>query len=683
MKLNKRILGMLLMLFFAFLFPLSIMSITSSETTSTIKIEDINVQISQSPTNVVINEVYFDDVQDEDKGEFVELYNPTEHSINISYWTITDEEPGVAYIEGIYQFPNGTFIPSRGFIIIFQDINESNLISPDDVANSSLVQLFETISTESDEDDARVANLTKLDGTWDLKLANSGDEVFLRDSENQIVDAMSYGPTPYTTNVPDDCELKLDDGSGNWEGYSIERAWTSWDWAKDGSNNAIKMNPTPGAINGTVPSQPGEDPFGDGIPDNIVINEIYFGLQQTDSFNGENGWVTWQLNQFIEIYNPTDHNINVTGWTIEDNDGTKWEFVEGKHADELGDSDMLLIWPDRNDEDANDTYIDPDDNYSPWYQWWNNVDMMETYYTGDDFRWWWDCKDNDPTEPSYNHQYELHPQTSAVADFHLDTNDYVILRNKTGGVVDVVCWGTGYYALSSDAKSVVGDQNAGSYHGISENESLERIWQNHYPVADFLYGPGVYHLPTPGKVVGDVPDEIEDELTFSDDWEVDAGTTTRDDCNKGIIIQTITTNGTHISVDKWSTNPKDHLTEGNLTLNGVVFWRLLSNNTIDPITITLCYGTSSFINESTLKLHVWDHEAESWEEITTSQDKTNNRITGSTILNSTVSDTLWIGLFGESSLDEIPGFECAFVIVGLISIIAAFIKWKTKETKLI
>ncbi|MHA1652252.1 MAG: lamin tail domain-containing protein [Candidatus Helarchaeota archaeon] len=399
-------------------------------------------------------------------------------------------------------------------------------------------------------------------------------------------------------------------------------------------------------------------------------------------YNGHNGPTTWQFNQFIEIFNPTDHNINVTGWTIENNDGVKWMFVQGKHADELGDSDILLIWPDRNDDQANDTYMDPDDNYSPWWQWWNNVDKMETWYEGDDFRWWVDVKGNTPP-PSYSKQYELHNLTPTAGEFLLDSaGDYVILRNQTGGIVDVVCWGSGYSQLPADAKAIVGDQNAGSNHGIGANESLERIWQDHYPVADFLYGPGVYHLPTPGKIMGEVPDEIEEER--SDSWENAAGTSTRGDCGLGLIIQSTSENSSHIQVNKWLYNPKDHLTSGNLTLKGVTFWRLIANVSINPLIVTVCYGDLSSVDESTLKMYAWDHEANVWVEITTSRDEANNRITGQTTLNSSISETVWIGVFGESTggLGEIPGFNIAFILLGLIGIIIIALKWKVKELKI-
>ncbi|MHA1652253.1 MAG: hypothetical protein ACTSYB_18880, partial [Candidatus Helarchaeota archaeon] len=194
-------------------------------------------------------------------------------------WNITDEEGSGS--EAVYQFPAGTIIPSRGFIIIFQDIVPSQLISPDDVANDSLVQLFETVIGAGDDNDSRVEDLVRVGGgPFDLELANAYDEVYLYDNSGTLVDSVSYGPTPETNNVATENQLKLDDSTGAWNGSSLERIWGSYSWATNASGWALKMTPSPGKLNGTIPTYGGEDPFGDGIPDNVVINEVFFGPVQ-------------------------------------------------------------------------------------------------------------------------------------------------------------------------------------------------------------------------------------------------------------------------------------------------------------------------------------------------------------------------------------------------------------------
>jgi hypothetical protein len=644
------------------------------------------------PTNVVINEVLFNDILPNDVGEFTELYNPTENSIDMSFWRITDEESTGS--EGTYEFPNGTIIQSRGFIIIFNDIDPAQLITPDDVSTTSLVQLFETKTSENEPDeDNRVENLTRVAGTAEYQLANSGDQIFLYNNIMTLVDSVSYAPSsPWTTGVATENRLLT---PGDWTQKSFSRVWsdTSSGWNKDGYGNAIKMTPSPGKLDGNDPSYGDEDPFGDGIPDNVVINEVFFGPMQQDAWastSSGRGTLQWQFNQFIEIYNPTDENVEVTDWTIETNANT-WIFLEGKHADELGDSDMLVLWPDRNDEAENETYMEPDDNYSPWWQWWNNVDKMEFWYGTADFNWWWDVKDdNYPSDPDYGQEYRLALSSGPTQEFELNANgDFVILRNETGGLVDVVCWGTGLSLLNAKypaIAAVVGDQNAGTNNGIGEWESLERVWQDHYPVADFNYGPGVFHLPTPGKVVGDVPDEIADE-THSADWEeLDVGEESRGNCDLGIILDMTIVEKASISVDKWMVNPKDHLDTGNVTnVDGINFWRIMSNASISNITATICYGQPPYTNESTFELYVWDHENEEWDLITADHNMILHTITGTADLNATISETMWLGIFGESTnpFADIPSFNPMFVILGLLSIIVILVRQKKRELKIL
>ncbi len=687
MRKNTAVFGLLLMLVFTMVMPIGILLVTTtSGPTIEMEVDISNIETTQYPTNVVINEILFDDVLAGDEGEYVELYNPTDAAIDMSGWKITDEESGGS--ESVYQFPTGTVIPSRGFIIIFQDIAPGQLITPADVASNALVQIFETISSGADSNDPSVADLTKLSGIDDLEFANGGDECYLKTAGDIIVDSVSYGPSsPTTINVAEENRLLTPgSSSGGYESKSIGRKWASYGWEKDGYGNAVKQTPSPGSLIGETPSYGDEDPFGDGIPDNVVINEVFFGPMQTTSFNGHLGSVDWQFNQFVEIYNPTDENINVTGWTIEDNEN-KWMFVEGKHADELGDSDMLIIYPDRNDEDPQENYIDPDDDESGFWDFWNNVDKMETYYSGDPFNWWEDCKGN-TLPPDYDQEYQLIRVSGSVAEFELDAaGDYVILRDKSGTLVDVVCWGTGKTQMIgiTDAYNAVGDQNAGTNHGLDDTESLERIWQNHEPVANFLYGPGVIHDPTPGKVVGDVPDEIEGGSHVEWDNAL-AGAFDKGTCGNGLRVTGTAVGASAGNMDKWNTNPKDNEPQGDVSgLDGIVFWRFVNNVTINSATVTVCYGSQSFTNESTVRLYVWDHVNSHWDLIGDTPDTVNHKISGSTTHNAAISATMWIGVFGEKSswFSDIPAFEWAFVLTGLLSIILVLARLRTREPELI
>ena len=64
---------------------------------------------SRTPT-VVINEIMFDPVRDDDSDEFIELYNPGTNAVNVSKWRIKDAVK--------FTMPNNTIIPPNGYLVI-------------------------------------------------------------------------------------------------------------------------------------------------------------------------------------------------------------------------------------------------------------------------------------------------------------------------------------------------------------------------------------------------------------------------------------------------------------------------------------------------------------------------------------------------------------------------------------
>jgi len=71
---------------------------------------------SGTQTNIMINEVMYNPEPDDNYNEWIELYNPTNHPINISDWSITDNF-SEDFIEGDSDHGNGTtIIPSHGYI---------------------------------------------------------------------------------------------------------------------------------------------------------------------------------------------------------------------------------------------------------------------------------------------------------------------------------------------------------------------------------------------------------------------------------------------------------------------------------------------------------------------------------------------------------------------------------------
>ena len=93
----------------------------------TLNIEDeSNVQahfIQSSDLNLVINEINYKSSDDFDPGDWIEIYNPNESSINLSNWVLKDDNDSNTFV-----FPEGLTIEAEGFIVVvrkFDDFEES------------------------------------------------------------------------------------------------------------------------------------------------------------------------------------------------------------------------------------------------------------------------------------------------------------------------------------------------------------------------------------------------------------------------------------------------------------------------------------------------------------------------------------------------------------------------------
>ena len=68
---------------------------------------------------VIINEVMYKASPDYDSGDWIELYNPSTDTINISSWVLKDNDD-----DHFFQFPEESIIPDDDFLVICRDINE-------------------------------------------------------------------------------------------------------------------------------------------------------------------------------------------------------------------------------------------------------------------------------------------------------------------------------------------------------------------------------------------------------------------------------------------------------------------------------------------------------------------------------------------------------------------------------
>jgi len=130
------------------------------------------IAVSDTQSNITINEVMYNPIQDDDYNEWIEIYNPTNQSINISGWSITDNT-AEDFLEGDTANGNGTtIIPPYGYAII---------------ADRG-TKIYENFSIPN-----ATARICVDDFSIGNGLGNSEDKLILKDNTGNIVDSVEWG----------------------------------------------------------------------------------------------------------------------------------------------------------------------------------------------------------------------------------------------------------------------------------------------------------------------------------------------------------------------------------------------------------------------------------------------------------------------------------------------------------
>jgi len=169
--------------------------------------------------NILINEIMYDPSISDNYYEWVELYNPTNKSINLSGWSLTDnsEEDN---LEGNFENGNGTtIIPPFNYAIITD--HGTKLYNNYSVLNNTL-KLF--------VDDSSIGN----------GLGNRGDKLILKNNLNVTIDAVEW--------IENYIEISGNPASAIEENNTLSRM-TNHD-TNDSSKDFYKsISPTPGSKN--------------------------------------------------------------------------------------------------------------------------------------------------------------------------------------------------------------------------------------------------------------------------------------------------------------------------------------------------------------------------------------------------------------------------------------------------
>ncbi len=219
-----------------------------------------------SVRDVVISEVAWMGTQASANDEWIELYNNTDHDIDLTGWKLEAQDgTPTLVLSGI--------IPARGFFLL--ERTDDNTVSdiPADLIYGN-------------------------DGSsW--ALSNSGERLFLKDPFGNIIDSANGdgGAWPAGTASPRATMERIDptalDSDANWD-------------TNDGVHrNGLDATNTP--INGTPKAPRQRVSFN---ARDVVISEIaWMGTEASAN------------DEWIELYNNTDHTIDLSWWRLEAADG--------------------------------------------------------------------------------------------------------------------------------------------------------------------------------------------------------------------------------------------------------------------------------------------------------------------------------------------------------------------------
>jgi hypothetical protein len=160
-----------------------------------------------SPDSLVINEINYNASLDFDPGDWVELYNPMDHPVNISGWVFKDEDDLHAFT-----FASGTEISSGGYIVIANDMTAFHNLFP---------------------------AVTNYVGSMGFGLAGGGELIRLYNNTGTLIDTVNYDDIAPWPTRPDGQGATLELLSPDLDN-ALGQNWKA---------SAINTHGTPGAAN--------------------------------------------------------------------------------------------------------------------------------------------------------------------------------------------------------------------------------------------------------------------------------------------------------------------------------------------------------------------------------------------------------------------------------------------------
>lgn len=111
-------------------------------------------------SSIIINEINYKSSPLFDTEDWLEFYNPSDNSIDISGWKLHDDN-----ISNQFIFPNGTIVGAKSYLVVCRDSTKFKSLNPS-VLN-------------------RIGNIN-------FGLSSDGDQIFLKDNSNTTIDEIQY-----------------------------------------------------------------------------------------------------------------------------------------------------------------------------------------------------------------------------------------------------------------------------------------------------------------------------------------------------------------------------------------------------------------------------------------------------------------------------------------------------------
>ena len=280
-----------------------------------------NFVFAANPLNVVISEIAWMGTETSAMNEWIELYNNTTSTIDITGWTLKSSDTS----------PN----------ITFSTIIEQKIYRPRGSVNFSIPREGFYLMERTDDDTVMDIPANYI---YTGALNNSGEKLELRDAQGNLIDAVDcadgwlFGDNA-TKQTMERKNLLLSASSNNWQTSALPggtpNSLPQEIAADDAKETPLSLRGASEASDAAIPLSNSPQPDAAiSFPANIIINEI---LPSPDGPDSENEW--------IEIFNQNNFSVNISDWKIADTKGSVKSYTFPQNTIIKAKSFLLLVRP--------------------------------------------------------------------------------------------------------------------------------------------------------------------------------------------------------------------------------------------------------------------------------------------------------------------------------------------------